>query len=77
MPVNVNPLGDRVQLRVVVGTDPETGNPIYRSRSYSNVNPEADDQAVYNVAEGIGNLTEDSLTDVFRHKSFAIVPAGE
>ena len=74
MPVNVTPLGDRIQLRVVVGTDPETGSPIYRSRSYSNVKPEASDEALYAVAEGIGELTEDNLTDVYRHKSFALVP---
>ncbi len=76
MPVNVNPLGDRVQLRVVVGVDPESGNPIYRSRSYSNVSPDVSDEALYAVAESIGDLIEDNLSDVYRHKSYALVPTG-
>ncbi len=77
MSINVNPLGDRVQLRVVVGTDPETGNPIYRSRSYSNVKPDVTDDDLHAVAEGIGNLTEDNLSDIYRHKSYALVSTGE
>lgn len=77
MPVNVNPISDRVQLRVVLGTDPESGNLIYQSRSYSNVKPEVSDEELYVVAAGLGELMEDSLSDIYRHKSFALIPTGE
>ena len=77
MPVNVNPIADRVQLRVIVGTDPESGSPIYQSRSYSNVKPDVSDEDLYTVAAGLGTLMQDNLSDVYRHKSFSLIPSGE
>ena len=76
MAVIVNPIGDRVQLRVIVGTDPESGSPIYQSRSYSNVKPDVTDEDLYAVADGLGTLMQDNLSDVYRHKSFSLMPSG-
>ncbi len=75
MPVQELAQGDRLQLRVVIGTDPETG-PIYRSRSYSNINPAVDSEHLHTVAEGIGDLTDDDLSDIVRHKSYTLVDMG-
>ncbi len=66
-------VGDRMQLRFSHGTNPETGNPIYRSRSYSNVKPGVDPGELLTVGEMIGDLTEASLSDVFRIKTYQLM----
>jgi hypothetical protein len=65
MAVSSNPLGGRLQLRLIVGMD-DKGNHIYRTRSYANVKPAATDQAVYDVGSALANLQEHDLEEVRR-----------
>ncbi|MGI5822620.1 MAG: DUF1659 domain-containing protein [Dethiobacteria bacterium] len=65
MAVNSNPLTGRLQLRLVVGMD-SLGNHLYRTQSYSNLNPSASDQDVYEVGNALGDLQEHGLEEVRR-----------
>ncbi len=57
MPVNSVVVSSALKLMVQTGVS-DTGDPIIRSRSFNNVKPEADDEAVYNVAESLGELQQ-------------------
>jgi hypothetical protein len=72
MAVNANPVGSRLQLRLNVGQDAE-GNPIYRSRSYSNVKPLASDQAVFAVGSALAGLQQHGLEEVRRVNEYVLV----
>ena len=72
MAVNANPLGCRLQLRLITGQD-DKGNPTYRSRSYANVKPLASDQAVYNVGSALGNLQQLELAEIRRVSEYVLV----
>ncbi|RJX24923.1 MAG: DUF1659 domain-containing protein [Dethiobacter sp.] len=65
MAVTANPVGSRLQLRLVVGQD-AGGNPVYRSRAYSNVKPQASDQNVFDVGNSLANLQQHDLDEVRR-----------
>ncbi|NMB41404.1 MAG: DUF1659 domain-containing protein [Firmicutes bacterium] len=65
MAVITHPLGSRMQLRLTVGQDDE-GNPIYRSRSYSNVKPMASDDDVFAVGNALAGLQQHDLKEVRR-----------
>ena len=67
--------GDRLQLQVEE-LDPVTGDPVNRSYSYSNVNPNVDSEHLYAVGQGIGDLCEQNLVSVYRHKIYEIVDMG-
>ena len=72
---NSNPIGDRLSIRMVVGTDPETGNPIRRTRSYSNVKPVVSDADVHKFAELVVALIDYNGADqVQRHVGNALLP---
>lgn len=55
MAINVIPVSARLQLRLHTGLD-ENMNPVYRTRSFSNVKPAAENADLYELAQEIGNL---------------------
>lgn len=63
MAVTVIPVESALRLVVVVGTS-DKGEPITRTRTYNRIKPEADPQAVYDVAQAIGDLQEYPLNDI-------------
>jgi hypothetical protein len=74
MAVTANPLGSRMQLRLIVGQD-AAGNPIYQSRSYSNVKPLASDDAVFAVGNALAGLQQHGLEEVRRINEYVLVEA--
>ncbi len=67
MSVNAIPVGTRLAIRYDTGLDPVTMNPIYRTRSYSRVKPDAEHGAVFTVAEQLSGLCEHTLIAIRRH----------
>ena len=57
-----NPSG--LKLKFECGQNPETGKTIVRSRTYSNINPEADADDVYEVGETLASLQKYRLIEV-------------
>ena len=76
MAVNAAPQGSRLSLTLQVGTD-ETGNPVYRTRSYSGVKPQASDQDVYDVALMLADLQQHPLVEVLRVNNVELSEAAE
>lgn len=72
MPVYANPLGSRMQLRLLVGQD-EQGNPIFRTRSYANVKPTATDDEVHQVGAAIAGLMRHGLEELRRINEYVLV----
>lgn len=64
MAVTATPLLSRLQLQLVVGSTPE-GKPILRTRSYSNIKPEADNEALYQTGRELAGLQQHQL-DIIR-----------
>ncbi|NLC12242.1 MAG: DUF1659 domain-containing protein [Firmicutes bacterium] len=60
MPVTVIPLGSRMQLRFKVG-ETEGGRDIVRSRSFSNIKPDAQDEDVHAVGTALAQLQVNEL----------------
>jgi hypothetical protein len=71
MPISANPVGSRMQLRLNVGQD-AGGNPIYRSRSYSNVKPLASDQDIFTVGNSLADLQQHTLEEVRRVNEYVL-----
>lgn len=70
------PIGDRLSIRFNVGTDPGTGDPIYRTRSFSNIKPGVADTDVHELAEkmvALSNVT--GATQVQRHVGNSLEPS--
>jgi hypothetical protein len=65
MAVNVIPVTARLQLRLNTGLD-ENFNPVYRTRSFSNVKPGADNEDLFELAQEIGMLQVHNLEAVRR-----------
>ncbi len=65
MSVNVIPVSARLQLRLNTGLD-ENLNPVYRTRSFSNVKPAADNEDLFELAQEIGSLQVHNLEAVRR-----------
>ena len=65
MTVDVTPISARLQLRLNTGLD-ENLNPVYRTRSYSNVKPVADNGDLFELAQQIGLLQVHTLDTVRR-----------
>ncbi len=64
--MNAELLGSRLALRLNVGLD-ENFNPIYRTRSYSNIKGTADNQDIFDVGNYFGDLTDHGLNRISRH----------
>jgi hypothetical protein len=71
MAVNAIPVGSRLQLRLNLGQD-EEGNPIYRSRSYSNIKPLASDQDVFSVGNSLASLQKHGLEEIRRINDYML-----
>lgn len=65
MAVTAIPLTARLQLRLNTGLD-ENFNPVYRTRSYSNVKTSADNEDLFELAGEIAGLQEHTLDAVRR-----------
>jgi hypothetical protein len=65
MAVNVIPVSARLQLRLNTGLD-ENFNPVYRTRSFSNVKPAAGNEDLFELAQAIGGLQTHNLEAVRR-----------
>ena len=66
-----NPSG--LKLKFDCGQNPETGKTIVRSRTYSNINPEADADDVYEVGETLASLQKYRLIEVAKIDNSTIV----
>jgi hypothetical protein len=65
MAVSAIPLTARLQLRLNTGLD-DNFNPIYRTRTFSNVKTAADNEDLFELAEEIGSLQLHTLDAVRR-----------
>ncbi|HHX78121.1 MAG TPA: DUF1659 domain-containing protein [Firmicutes bacterium] len=65
MPVTKLSLPTRFQLRLHVGNDDE-GNPVYRLRTFGNVDPVASDEDILEVATALGELQEYAVESIRR-----------
>lgn len=64
MTVLVVPYDSVLQLRLVTGTDPGSGNPIIRTKSFNRVKDTASAQDVFDVANGLLGLQRYSLDQI-------------
>ena len=64
MPVIVVPYDSVLQLRLVTGTDPESGNPIIKTKSFNKVKDSAVEQDIFDVANELVSLQNYSLDEV-------------
>lgn len=69
MPVVVIPYDSRFQLNLVIGTDPENGNPIISRTYFSNVKSTASEQDIFDVATQLSGLCKDTLDSIELDKS--------
>lgn len=65
MPVDVIPVSARLQLRLNTGLD-ENLDPVFRTRSFSNVKPGADNASLFELAQEIGSLQVHAVDSVRR-----------
>jgi hypothetical protein len=72
MPVVVIPYDSRIQLNLVTGVDPETSAPIIKRTYFSNVKDSAADQDVFDVANQLASLQNDSLDGIERTNSMQL-----
>ncbi len=72
MPVVVVPYDSRLQLNLVTGTDPETGNPIIKRTYFSNVKETAIEQDIFDVANQLVSLQKNSLDSIELTKSMQL-----
>ena len=71
MPVTTIPLSSRMQLRLKIGETAE-GRDIIRSRSFSNVKPDAQDQDVHTVGTALSQLQANELKALHRVNEFEL-----
>lgn len=65
MAITVVPVSARLQLRLNTGLD-ENFNPVYRTRSFSNVKTDADNTDLFELAQEIGTLQVHTIDSVRR-----------
>jgi len=58
------PRDSALQLRLVVGTNPETGAPIINSKTFNKVKSAANDQDVYDTATALVGLQKYPLDEI-------------
>ncbi|MDD5638045.1 MAG: DUF1659 domain-containing protein [Atribacterota bacterium] len=63
------PYDSILQLRLVIGTDPESSKPIIRTKSFNRVKDTADEQDVFDVANQLISLQKYSLDEIRLNKS--------
>jgi len=64
MPVVVVPYDSVLQLRLVTGTDPESGSPIIKTKSFNKVKDSAVEQDIFDVANELVSLQNYSLDEI-------------
>jgi hypothetical protein len=69
MPILTIPYDSTLQLRLVVGTNPESGKPIIHSKSFNRVKNDADEQDIFDVATQIVSLQKSGLDEIRLNKS--------
>ncbi len=72
MPVNALIAGSRLQLRLITGQDLE-GNPVLRSRSYSNIKGFASDEALYETGSALAGLQQFPLDELRRINEYVLI----
>ncbi len=60
------PYNSRLSLIFQTGTDPGTGAPILKTKSYTNVKSDASDDDVYSVANDLAGLQKYTLHEIQR-----------
>lgn len=65
MAVNNVPSGTSLRMQFQTGVD-GNGDPVYRSKSLNNVKTDALDQDIYDVAQELSQLQENTLVTVLR-----------
>jgi hypothetical protein len=58
------PRDSALQLRLVVGTDPDTGAPIIESKTFNKIKSSATDQEVYDVATALVGLQKYAVDEI-------------
>ena len=58
------PRDSALQLRLVVGTNPDTGAPIVNSKTFNKVKSAANDQDVYDTATALVGLQKYTLDEI-------------
>ena len=66
------PQDSKLQLRFVVGTNPTTGAPITKTKTFSKVKSSAVDQDVYDVATTLVGLQKYPLDEIRIIRSFQL-----
>lgn len=64
--MNVTKYDSDLVLKVQIGADTETGNPVIRLRRYVRVKPEATNEAVHIVGQAIAGLQVHPLVEIIR-----------
>ncbi|MDB8801016.1 DUF1659 domain-containing protein [Romboutsia sp. 1001216sp1] len=64
MAVTITKNPSYLKLRFDCGKDDETGKTVVRTKSYSNVNPDATDQDVYDVGTILSSFQNQTLLEV-------------
>ncbi|MGI6614471.1 MAG: DUF1659 domain-containing protein [Dethiobacteria bacterium] len=65
MAVTVNPLSSRLQLQLMTGSTPE-GKPILRTRSFSNIKTDADNEDLLLTGQELAGLQQHQLEAIKR-----------
>lgn len=65
MAVTVNPLASRLQLQLMTGSTPE-GKPILRTRSFSNIKTDADNEDLLQTGQELAGLQQHQLEAIKR-----------
>ena len=58
------PRDSALQLRLVVGTNPDTGAPVIESKTFSKIKSSATDQEVYDVATALVGLQKYAVDEI-------------
>ncbi len=58
------PRDSALQLRLVVGTNPDTGAPVIESKTFNKIKSSATDQEVYDVATALVGLQKYAVDEI-------------
>jgi len=66
------PRDSNLQLRLVVGTNPETGAPIVNSKTFTKIKSAALEQDTYDVANALVDLQKYTVDEIRFEKEFQL-----
>lgn len=58
------PRDTKLQIRYVTGTNPETGAPIIKTKTYTKIKDTASDQSIYDVAMALQDLQKYTVDEI-------------